>query len=202
MVAILTKRRQGFTPLETMEQKNERKRQRRFLSLTGFTLIEILVVVTIALIIVGITFFSNRDTWLYIARVDGATRRLAVDLKRTQQLAIGKRTNYYLQFLEDLGINDTQYGYQIYEGGVVGSGTALATAPETFDKNVVINEDLTNNDYIMFGTLGQVSASNLRVGVSAPNPYYVQLESLDGNEVRYVCISSQTGYVDITQTVP
>lgn len=168
----------------------------------GFTLVEIFVVVAIVLIVVGATFFTNRNTWLYISRVDGAAREMAIDLRRVQQLAIGKRVNHYLQLLDDLGVADTQYGYQLCQGGAVGSGTALSAAPKQFDKNVVINENLSNNDYIMFGTLGQVSASNLRTGSSSPNPYYVRIESIDGNEIRYVCITSETGRVYISQTAP
>lgn len=168
----------------------------------GFSLIEVFIVTVIALIILTATFFSKRDTWLYINRLDGASRSLAIDLRRAQQLAIGKRINYYLQFLDNLGVDNTQYGYQIYEGATVGSGTALTSAPEIFDKYVVVNEDLTTNYYIMYGTLGQVTSSNLRIGVSAPNPYYIQLESLDGSEVRYVCVGSQTGYVYISKSAP
>lgn len=168
----------------------------------GFTLVEVLTVTVIVLIIIATTFFANREAWLYVNRVDGAARTLALDLRRTQQSAIGKRINHYLQLLDNLGINNTQYGYQLYEGAGVGSGTPLSAVPAQFDKYVVINENLANNDYIMFGTLGQVSASNLRQGSSAPNPYYVQIESRDGSEVRYVCINSATGSVYISKTAP
>ena len=168
----------------------------------GFTLVEISIVAVIAVIIVSMTFFTTRTAWLYVSRVNVAAKRLAIDLNRAQQSAIGKRTNFYVQFLDNLGVGNTQYGYQIYEGGTVGSGTAISPAPDIFDKNVVINEDLTSNYYIMFGALGQVFLCNLRVGSLAPNPYYVQLESPDGSEVRYVCASSATGYVSITQSAP
>ncbi len=168
----------------------------------GFSIVEISVVIGIILVMSGGMLLTNENSWLYRNRVDNAARILAVDLRRTQQSAIGKKINYYLQLLDSLGKNDTQYGYQIYEGAVVGSGTALTAAPNIFDKNVAIGEDLTSNNYIMFGPLGQVVSSNLRVGSAAPNPYYVQLESLEGSEVRYMCISLETGYVDITKSAP
>jgi len=169
---------------------------------TGVSIVELSIVIGIILIMSSAVLLTNENSWLYRNRVNNAARILAVDLRRTQQLAISKRTNYYLQLLDNLGKNNTQYGYQIYEGAVAGSGTALTAAPEIFDKNVVVGEDLTNNNYIMFGPLGQVVSSNMRVGSTSPNPYYIQLESLEGNDIRYICISLETGYVDVTKNAP
>jgi len=57
----------------------------------GFSIVEISVVIGIILVMSGGMLLTNENSWLYRNRVDNAARILAVDLRRTQQSAIGKK---------------------------------------------------------------------------------------------------------------
>jgi len=66
----------------------------------GFTLIEILVVISIISIITGV-FFGGLKTLQPAMRLDGVARDLATDLHYVQQQAVSEQFNYGISFLID-----------------------------------------------------------------------------------------------------
>jgi type II secretory pathway component PulJ len=60
-----------FTPLEIIRlNKDLRKRQRRFLSLTGFTLIEVLIAFSIFLVVMGMVLVSLTTSFRSLQRAE------------------------------------------------------------------------------------------------------------------------------------
>ena len=106
----------GFTPLETTGQSVKIK-----MSLTGFTLIELIVVIAIIAIIsgLGLTSFST----LSGDRLEGDARKIVNDLSWLRQMAAagnqyipaGSRQNYIAVFNT---VNET---YTVYQGSTIPS---------------------------------------------------------------------------------
>lgn len=71
----------------------------KFLSFkkTGFTLVEILVVIAIIVIIIGISIPTFR-TFQPTLRLNGVVRELVSDLRYAQQLAVTEQLEYCLRF--------------------------------------------------------------------------------------------------------
>ena len=93
MFHVLSFKKKGFTPLNLA--KREFRRGRNYL--TGFTLIEILIVISVIVILVGISVpvFRRFQPGLQLS---GAVRNLVTDIRYTQQLTVTEQVEYCLRF--------------------------------------------------------------------------------------------------------
>ncbi|MBL7131803.1 MAG: prepilin-type N-terminal cleavage/methylation domain-containing protein [Candidatus Omnitrophica bacterium] len=115
----------GFSTLEIREQKNERKRQRRFLSLTGFTLVELVISIGIFLIFLEVFyfyFFSSIKFHRYgfenvdvVQNARLATDRVVRELRLATSLSeIGASA---IRFNADVGSGSEDIRYYFYDPG-------------------------------------------------------------------------------------
>jgi prepilin-type N-terminal cleavage/methylation domain-containing protein len=98
-------RKMGLTPLETMVQPLRKK-----MFLTGFTLIEFIVVIAIIAVLsaVGIVSFSS----LTGDKLTSDARKLVNDLCWARQMAVARNQNYIIDF------NTTSERYSIYNTSI------------------------------------------------------------------------------------
>ena len=115
----------------------------------GFTLIEILVVISIISIITGI-FFGGLRVLQPAMRLDGVVRDLATDLHYVQQQAVSEQFNYGISFL--IGTNE----YQILK--YITSTTTQEISKKSLAQGVSFYEikDFTDNS-VIFNPYGSVT---------------------------------------------
>ena len=115
----------------------------------GFTLIEILVVISIISIITGI-FFGGLRTLQPAMRLDGVVRDLATDLHYVQQQAVSEQFNYGISFLIDTN------EYQILK--YITSTTTQEISKKSLAQGVSFYEikDFTDNN-VIFNPYGSVT---------------------------------------------
>ena len=115
----------------------------------GFTLIEILVVISIISIITGI-FFGGLRTLQPAMRLDGVVRDLATDLHYVQQQAVSEQFNYGISFLIDTN------EYQILK--YITSTTTQEISKKSLAQGISFYEikDFTDNN-VIFNPYGSVT---------------------------------------------
>ena len=115
----------------------------------GFTLIEILVVISIISIITGI-FFGGLRTLQPAMRLDGVVRDLATDLHYIQQQAVSEQFNYGISFLIDTN------EYQILK--YITSTTTQEISKKSLAQGISFYEikDFTDNN-VIFNPYGSVT---------------------------------------------
>jgi len=133
----------------------------------GFTLIEILVVISIISIITGI-FFGGLRTLQPAMRLDGVVRDLATDLHYVQQQAVSEQFNYGISFL----INTNEYQILKY----ITSTTTQEISKKSLAQGVSFYEikDFTDNNVIFnpYGSVteaGSVSLVNIKQEIKIIN---------------------------------
>ena len=115
----------------------------------GFTLIEILVVISIISIITGV-FFGGLKTLQPAMRLDGVARDLATDLHYIQQQAVSEQFNYGISFLIDTD------EYQILK--YITSTTTQEISKKSLAQGISFYEikDFTDNN-VIFNPYGSVT---------------------------------------------
>ncbi len=114
------KKNKGFTPLENFTEQSSRKKQRNQKFLTGFTLIEVLVVILIIGIVATISWASIQKIQPSL-RLSSSIKDLSVDIRYAQQLAVTEQVNYGIYF------SSSTDSYHLLRYGV-------ETADEVFEK--------------------------------------------------------------------
>lgn len=122
----------GFTPLESplkLDGKNNQKRQERKapLFLTGFTLIETIMVIVILGILAALTIPKFNS--FYGIKLSGAIKKVRSDIRYVQQLGISQHMDTRIVF--DTANNSYQASYCTVSGGVCGNSWAAITDPFT-----------------------------------------------------------------------
>ncbi len=156
----------------------------------GFTFIELVVVLLVALILLGIGVAANYEIGRDQA-LAAAAGQLSADLRRAQGTAISQGKEAWLVLADRTGKTGGP-GYRIY---VQGDATPLEEVP--LPENIAFDKaDL--NRLVRFGTLGEPQPSTtLRVSRNAPNPYYLILQSWDRSAVQRLTIQAGSGMVKI-----
>jgi len=115
------------------------RRPRKIPNAAGFTIVEILVVVAIALVLMGIAIPSFLS-WLPTSRLSSAVRQVATDLQVARMRAIARNTNNTVTFTSDTYTydSDSRDISQLYPGISIESA-----ANPTFNSRGTANTPVT-----------------------------------------------------------
>lgn len=147
----MTKQKKAFTPLEIPKLVRIWDKKRKFL--TGFTIVELLLIVLFLGIFAAIAVPRLRFTALYGKQADTVARKIVTDLRRTRTLAISDAANNTYGFALNMTGIDSYTGYEI-----VNLRPPSATVDShTIDSNIIT---CTGDATFQFGPSGNLLDEN------------------------------------------
>ncbi len=129
------------------------KRQKGTPSDRGFTVIELMVVLGVALIVMGVAL-PNMISWLPNYRLSSGARQVAGDLQLARMKAISQNTKYRLNF----GVlPSTSYTFEKDDGGF-----ATESGPFSLPKGITVTVVSATSEFQARGTVNAASGITLQ----------------------------------------
>ena len=147
------------------------------------------MVLLIISMLAGIAFqldFQERSSRV----LDAATITAISTLREAQMQAIAGGSDVRVILATDL--EGDLHGFQFLRGS---SGTPFESIP--LSEEVRFDDSVSGNQVVFDGLGTPTPDSNLPTVNTAPNPYYLDLDSWDGSETRRITIQSATGQVRV-----